>query len=80
MAGVKISDNTIELSSPPITAIARGCSICDPAPMRECQRKHAGNRGERGHGDGAQAAASCLNHRVFEGHAQRAELMFGVEQ
>jgi hypothetical protein len=33
MAGVNTSDNTMELSSPPTTAMANGCSICEPAPM-----------------------------------------------
>jgi hypothetical protein len=28
-----IRDSTIEMSIPPITAMASGCSICDPAPI-----------------------------------------------
>lgn len=32
MAGVMISDRIMEIRIPPITAIARGCSICEPAP------------------------------------------------
>jgi len=32
IAGVITSDKTIETRIPPITAIASGCSICDPAP------------------------------------------------
>ena len=28
-----MSESTIDASNPPMTAIARGCSICDPAPM-----------------------------------------------
>ena len=27
-----INDSTIEIAIPPITAIASGCSICEPAP------------------------------------------------
>ena len=27
-----INDNTMEIRMPPITAMASGCSICDPAP------------------------------------------------
>ena len=27
-----ISDSAIEIRTPPITAMARGCSICEPAP------------------------------------------------
>src|SRR6202049_3618296 len=30
--GVTMSDKTIEMITPPITAIAKGCNICDPAP------------------------------------------------
>jgi hypothetical protein len=30
--GVKISDSTMELGKPPSAAIARGCSIREPAP------------------------------------------------
>src|SRR3954454_11983263 len=30
--GVTIRLRTIEIVTPPITAIASGCSICDPAP------------------------------------------------
>src|SRR6267143_5261830 len=31
-AGVMMSDRTIEITTPPITEIASGCNICDPAP------------------------------------------------
>ncbi len=28
-----MSESTMEMRTPPMTAIASGCSICDPAPM-----------------------------------------------
>ena len=33
MAGVIISDSTMEIKMPPMTAIASGCNICEPAPQ-----------------------------------------------
>lgn len=33
IAGVIMSDNTIEIRIPPMTAIANGCNICDPEPI-----------------------------------------------
>src|SRR6266404_7991079 len=32
-AGVMMSESTMEITTPPITAIARGCNICEPAPI-----------------------------------------------
>ena len=65
---------------PPITAIASGCSICEPAPKRERQRNHAGDRGQRGHHDGPQAALARVDHAVLGATALGAELLIGVEQ
>src|SRR5439155_7394380 len=46
----------------------------------ERQRKHAGDGGQRRHGDGTQPAAPGLDHGVFRGIAEVAEVMPGVEQ
>src|SRR5258708_2475391 len=47
---------------------------------RKGQRKHAGDGGQRGHGDGPQTAASGLNHGVFRGKTEIAEAMLRVEK
>ena len=38
-----------------------------PGPDRERKRNHPGDRGERGHEDGAQTAFAGLNHGVSGG-------------
>ena len=69
-----ISDSTMEIRMPPMTAMASGCSICEPAPRAKRQRQHAGHGGQRGHHDGAQAAAAGLHHRLFRRISHGAEL------
>src|SRR5260370_34515170 len=49
------------------------------SPDAECQRKHAGDGGQRSHGDGPQTAPAGLDHGYFGGKAQVAEAMLGVE-
>src|SRR5712672_536281 len=46
----------------------------------ESQRKHSGNRGESGHGNGTQAATAGLNHGVFTGVAKTAKTLLGIEE
>ena len=75
-----MSDSTIEIRIPPMTAMASGWSICDPAPMRERQRQHAGDRGERGHDDRPQTAASGVDDRLLGEHARGPEFLVRVEQ
>src|SRR5579862_8615942 len=46
----------------------------------EGQREHAGDGGESGHGDGAEAAAAGLNHGFLRREAEGAEALIGVEE
>ena len=46
----------------------------------ECQRKHAGDGGQRRHSNGAQPAAAGLDHGFFGGETKFAEAMLGVEE
>src|SRR5262249_60612594 len=42
--------------------------------------EHARDGGQSGHGDGPQAAAARLNHRLFRGKPEPAESLIGVEK
>ena len=68
------------MESPPITAIARGCSICEPAPNAKRQRQHAADRCQRSHHDGAQAALRGVKHGIPGGGALSTILFVGIEQ
>ena len=65
---------------PPITAIARGCSICEPAPIASDSGNHSRDGGHRGHQDGAQPAFAGFDHGVARRVAFGAETLIGVEQ
>ena len=63
-----------------MTAMASGCSICEPAPKREGQRQHPADGGQSGHDDGAQAALRRVQHGLARRSALGAEALVGVEQ
>ena len=54
---------------PPNTAVPSDCRLAAPAPVREHQRQHAEDEGERGHQDRPQPQPSRLHRRVDDRQA-----------
>ena len=65
---------------PPMTAMASGCSICDPAPIARARGSMPAAAAKAVISDGAKPAAPGLNHGGMGRDADAAEFLVGIEQ
>ena len=63
-----------------MTAMASGCSICEPAPSAKASGNMPQTAASGGHHDGPQPALRRVQHGIVRGCALGAELLVGVEQ
>ena len=75
-----MSDKTIDATIPPMTAIASGCSICEPAPMASDSGIIPAMVASAVIRIGTQPAFSSQNHGVASGGSFGPEALIRIEQ